>query len=100
MAGRPTVQVVERPEDNRFEAHVDGEVAGVIAYEERAGRVIALHTEVEDRYKGKGVGSRLVSGMVDLLRQDGRALQPVCPFVSAWLERHPDRADVVDGAGP
>lgn len=99
MADGKAVQVVERPEENRFEAHVGGKLAGVIVYQERGGRVVATHTEVDKRYKGRGIGSQLVQGMVDLLRSDGRRLQPVCPFVSAWLERHPDQADVLDGEG-
>ncbi len=99
MADSSKIQVIDRPEHSRFEAHRNGELAGVLGYEQRGDLLVALHTEVDPRFKGRGIGSELVRGMIDQLRADGRRLQPVCPFVKAWLERHPEQNDVLAGEG-
>ena len=96
MAGTPTLVVTENRDAKRFEARADGELVGVIEYIPLAEKIIATHTEVAEEHEGKGIGSALVRGMVDQLRDDGRKLQPKCPYVAAWLRRHPDQADVVD----
>ena len=90
------VQVVDNPELQRFEARVDGTVAGVFAYRERPGNgLVLLHTEVDDAVEGKGVGSRLAAGALDDVRRRGLTVVPLCPFVSAYLKRHPEYADLV-----
>ncbi len=44
---------------------------------------------------GKGVGSKLVQGALDQVRAAGLKLIPQCPFVKAWIDKHPDYADLV-----
>jgi len=44
---------------------------------------------------GKGIGSRLVQGALDQVRASGWKLIPQCPFVKAWIEKHPDYQDLV-----
>jgi hypothetical protein len=61
-----------------------------------------VHTEVEEAVEGTGVGSQLVREALDDFRARGLGVVPVCPFVSAYLRRHPEYADVVgvDSATP
>jgi predicted GNAT family acetyltransferase len=90
------VEVVDNAELHRFEARLDGVVAGEIVYRERAdGRLVLLHTEVDDRFEGHGIGSRLVAGALEDIRGRGLQIVPLCPFVSAYLKRHPEHADLV-----
>jgi predicted GNAT family acetyltransferase len=50
-----------------------------------------MHTEVDDAFEGQGVGSQLVRQMLDQIRADDELKVTVlCPFVNAWLRRHPD----------
>lgn len=100
MADAPAPVVTDAPERRRFEAHIDGELIGFVDYIPLPGKVIATHSQVAEEHEGKGYGSQLVRGMVELLRADGRLLQPLCPYVGAWLRRHPDEADVVDPTTP
>jgi uncharacterized protein len=94
------VEVVDNEELHRFEARVDGAVAGEIVYRERAdGRLVLLHTEVDERLEGHGIGSRLVAGTLEDVRSRGLTIVPLCPFVSAYLKRHPEFADLVAPAG-
>jgi uncharacterized protein len=90
------VEVVDNPELQRFEARVDGQVAGEIVYRERAdGRLVLLHTQVDEQFEHKGIGGRLVAGALEDVRSRGLTIVALCPFVSAYLERHPEYADLV-----
>jgi uncharacterized protein len=99
-----SVQVRDAPDESRYEAWLDGEVAGVLEYRRTSqGVVVLTHTEVDDTYEGRGVGSDLVRAVLDDLRDRGLGRVRVrCPFVTSWLERHPEYEDVVEprsGAG-
>jgi len=78
----------------RFELEQDGHVAA--AYYDLAGNIITFtHTEVPDELGGKGVGSRLVKGALDQVRARGLKVVARCPFVKAYIEKHPDYGDLV-----
>ena len=85
------VVVRDNPEQRRFEAFVDENLAGFSAYDLTDGGIMIMHTEVDDAYEGQGVGSAMVRQMLDQIRADGaRKVTVLCPFVNAWLRRHPD----------
>ena len=94
--------VRNNPEELRYEARRDGQLVGLIRYRIEPGVVVLVHTEVDDEVEGTGVGSQLVRGALDDLRGRGLRLVPVCPFVAAYLRRHPEYADLlgVDPATP
>lgn len=88
-------EVVDRPERNRFEILADGKVAGTATYALREKTITFSHTEVDDAYEGKGIGSTLVKAALDSARERGLTVRPACPFVKAYIERHPDYQDLV-----
>jgi len=89
--------VVDNPERSRFEARTtDGAVAGVVEYSRDADAVTLDHTEVEDGYEGKGVGSRLVSGTLATLLDQGVSVVNDCPFIERYIRRHPGDYDWVE----
>ena len=89
------MEVRDNPGESRFEAYVDGKVAGFSAYDLTDGTIMIMHTEVDDAYEGQGVGSELVRQMLELIRDDGELKVTVlCPFVNTWLRRHPDYGDL------
>lgn len=54
-----------------------------------------FHTEVSEKLKGQGVGMKLISKMVEYARANQLKVIPLCTFVSAQFQRHPDQyADV------
>ena len=89
------VTVRDNPDLSRFEAYVDGRLAGFSAYELSDGVITFTHTEVDDEFEGQGVGSALVRRELDVVRAPGgRRVRPLCPFVRAWIDKHPDYADL------
>lgn len=54
-----------------------------------------VHTDIDPGYEGRGLGSKLVAGALDDLRRRGLGVVPLCPFVAAYLRRHPEQADLV-----
>jgi predicted GNAT family acetyltransferase len=98
-AGQPTTEAFEvrhAPEDSRYEVWAAGERAGFAAYVLDGDRITFTHTEVADRFEGQGVGSVLVAGALDDVRRGARLrVVAQCPFVAAWLERHPDQQDLL-----
>jgi predicted GNAT family acetyltransferase len=89
------VEVHDNPDESRFEAFVAGELAGFSAYLRAGSTITFVHTEVDDAYEGKGVGSDLVRQSLDQVREHpGLRVAASCPFVRAWLREHPDYQDL------
>jgi uncharacterized protein len=86
------MEVVDNPAELRYEIHVDEQLAGSIRYTRDGDVVTLVHTEVDPAFEGHGVGSVLVKGALDDARARGLTVRPLCPFVAAWLRRHPDYA--------
>lgn len=90
------VQIRNRPEQEYYEISVDGQRAGIAAYELENDGVIALtHTEIDDAYEGQGLGSRLARYALDDARSQSLQVRPVCPFIKSWIKRHEDYEDLV-----
>ena len=92
-----SVTVADAAGQQRFEARIDGKLAGYTAYRKsrRQGLVAFTHTEVEDEFSGKGVGGELVRHALDAAREDGLAVLPFCPFVNGYISKHPEYLDLV-----
>jgi uncharacterized protein len=90
------LSVTDVPEAGRYEARADDRVLGLAAYQRQGDRVVFTHTEVDPDAEGGGVGSTLVRGALDDVRARGLRAVPRCSFVRAWIDRHPDYADLVD----
>ena len=88
-------RVVDNPAALRYELWTDEVLAGWIQYT-RAGDVVTLvHTDIDPAFEGRGLGSVLVAGTLDDVRSRGKRIRPLCPFVAAYLRRHPEYADLV-----
>ena len=85
--------VCDNPEANRYELAADGQTS-VLNYERRAGEITLIHTEVPEALRGHGIGESLVKGALDLARAEGLRIIVVCPFVRAYLRRHPTDGSV------
>ncbi len=96
MSDTPDITVADNPERHRYDAVVDGRLAGFAAYQLRPGHVVFTHTEVEPEFEGGGVGSALARAALDDVRARGQQVVPLCRFIAGYIDRHPDYQDLVD----
>jgi predicted GNAT family acetyltransferase len=90
-----TFVVRDDPGRLRYELFRDGEPVGELDYRFEDGVVLLAHTEVPPSLRGQGLASRLVAGALDDIRSRGLRIAPLCPFVAAYLSRHPEQGDLV-----
>ena len=81
--------------DHSYELLLDGEVVGELLYRKRDDVVTLIHTEVPAHLEGRGLGEQLVAGVLEDVRAGGLHIVPLCPFVVAFLRRHPEHGDLV-----
>jgi predicted GNAT family acetyltransferase len=93
--GSTEIVVQNNPDEQRYELLVDGSLLGALLYRLRHDAVALIHTEVSPSLEGRGLGARLVAGALDDIRARGLQVVPICPFVRAYIRRHPDYADLV-----
>jgi predicted GNAT family acetyltransferase len=84
--------------DNRaeqeFELEVDGRRA-IAAYQREGDRIVFTHTHVPKAIEGRGIGSKLIRAALDQVRDEGLKVVAQCPFVAAFIERHPEYRDLL-----
>ncbi|HXG26934.1 MAG TPA: GNAT family N-acetyltransferase [Candidatus Binatia bacterium] len=90
-----TVEIVDRAESRRYEALLDGQLAGFVDYGRVGGRIVAVHTEVFPEFGGRGIASALVRRVLADARAEGARVTPRCPFFQAHFERHPEDRDLL-----
>ena len=88
MAVAERIEVADAPDLDRYELSIDDEVVGFAAYVTRPGLIAFVHTEVDERLEGRGLGDRLIRFALEDARARGLAVLPFCPFVKAFIERH------------
>ena len=89
-----TLAIDHQPEARRFVADVGGKTA-YITYRELDGRLLELdHTYVPREFRGGGIASQLTVRALEYARERGCRVVPSCPFVAAYIERHPEYRDL------
>jgi len=95
--GQPNAQVEVKNNQAKscYEANVDGQLA-VLTYERDGDTITYLHTETPASLEGRGVGSALARAALDEARSQQLTIVPQCPFVAAYIRRHPQYLDLVE----
>ncbi len=88
MNGMENIEVANAPERERYELSIDGEVVGFTAYRARPGLIAFIHTEVDERFQGRGLADRLIRFALEDVRAQGLSVLPFCPFVNAFIDRN------------
>jgi uncharacterized protein len=89
------VKVIDNTERSRYELLDGDELIGFSEYHFHRGEMALLHTEIGERYGGRGLGGELVRGALDDARARGLTVLPYCPFVRGWMTKHPEYRDLV-----
>ena len=87
--------VTNNETQQQYEVQVEGSLA-VVQYERRGQRIVLLHTEVPEALEGRGVGSALARSALEDARARDLTVVPSCPFVSAYIRKHPEYLALVE----
>ena len=89
-----SLQVENDEKERKFYALVDGHEA-MIGYVKSGNTYNLLHTFVPEELRGHGVADQLVQGTLDQIKAQGARFIATCPFVQAFLKRHPEYQESV-----
>ncbi len=91
---KTTTQVRHDSSHQRFTAVVDGQEAE-LDYELRGDVICLTHTGVPPAIGGRGVAGDLVRTALEYARTEGLKVEPTCTYAAAFMERHPQYADLL-----
>jgi len=89
------IAIRDNPDEHRFELRVGDEIAGVAEYVLSPGTIVFTHTVVEEKWNGRGLGTRLARHVLDEAQRRGLRVRPKCPFIRSYIDRHPEYGDLV-----
>ncbi|MFL5678157.1 MAG: GNAT family N-acetyltransferase [Chloroflexota bacterium] len=89
--------VSDAAERHRYEAQLDGALAGFLDYIVKRERIALIHTEVPQVFAGHGIAAALTRFALDDARRRDLKVIAICPYVRRYLEKHPEDMDVVVG---
>lgn len=91
-----TVTLEDGPRHGRYVGRVAGiDAEGEITFTHRGPALLSAdHTGAPDALKGTGVAAAMVDYLVADARARGFRIIPICPYVRARYERHPEWRDV------
>lgn len=95
MEADAATKLADNPEQSRYEILLDDEVAGFVQYRARPGLIALNHTEVDDRFAGRGLAGKLIAFALDDARERGLEVLPFCPFVNEYIQRHREYVGLV-----
>ena len=82
-------RLTDNKAQQQFELWTDRLVA-IISYRTHEDKIFLLHTEVETEFQGKGAGTAIIEKTLHLIEDQHLPMVPYCPFVIAYIKRHPD----------
>lgn len=95
-AGGQSVPLRDDPDNDRYVGEIDGVVIASCFYRVRGSVWVFTHTEVDHMHSGQGIGTAVARFALDDVRRRGGTLVPICPFVAAFIRRHPEYEDLID----
>ena len=90
-----TEAITDNSDEARFELHSGGELAALLAYKREDGLLALTHAETRDGFTGQGLAGQVTAYALARAREEGLGVLPFCPYVKAYLVKHPDQIDVV-----
>ncbi|MGH3847271.1 MAG: GNAT family N-acetyltransferase [Pseudonocardiaceae bacterium] len=93
-------QTTVRAADGKYTIAVDGQTIGLTAVADRDNQRVFYHTEIDDRFGGRGLATILVREALEATRADGKRVVAVCEMVAAFLKKNPEFSDITDPVTP
>lgn len=88
------MEVINNTDRKRFELQIEDKTA-FIEYIRTTDKLFLTHTEVPKELEGQGIGSKMVVHAFNFIKADNLKLVPLCPFVAAYLKRHPEWKNIL-----
>jgi Predicted acetyltransferase len=89
------IPLVKNENKKRFEIEIDGHFA-FINYGEKEHQIALVHTETEPELAGTGAAVAVVEKTLEYIKESGKKLLPFCPYVFAYIKKHPEWKAIVD----
>jgi uncharacterized protein len=89
------IKVVDDPQQSRFEIWAGEVMAGFSGYRLAPGKIVFTHTEIGPAFEGKGLGGTLATAALDAARERSLGIEPLCPFIAAYVKSHPEYQSLV-----
>lgn len=86
--------VVHNAEERRFEIQLDANNIALAEYMMSGNNIIFTHTETPPAYEGQGVAGALAKTALEYAKDQGHKVQPLCPFIKAYVQRHPEYQEI------
>lgn len=90
-------KLIDNTQQKRFEIHIDGHIAfedyEFFTTSQGEQGIAYLHTEVPKALNGQGVAGYLVKYILDDAAAKGLRVKPICPYVKAYIDKHPEYQD-------
>jgi uncharacterized protein len=86
--------------DGKYTIAVDGQTVGLAAVAGRGNQRVFFHTEIEERFGGRGLANILVGEALEATRADGKRVVAVCPMVARFIKKHPEFRDLTEPVTP
>lgn len=83
------IEVQHNADAKRFEVRLADAIA-MVEYMRAGNNIIFTHTEVPPAFEGLGIASKMARVALDYARDNGLKVQPLCPFIKGYIERHPE----------
>ncbi|MGH3206202.1 MAG: GNAT family N-acetyltransferase [Trebonia sp.] len=89
--------VTDNPAASRYELHVGPELAGYVDYlmRDHDTAISLVHTQVAPAFQGEHLATRLARYSLDDARKRGLGVLPFCPYITSWIKKHPEYAELV-----
>lgn len=88
------MEVNNNKTDGQFELHVEGQVAKII-YEVKGKKIYLFSTHVPESLAGRGIGSKLLKGSLEIIEGMNLKVIPKCSFIQGWFMKHPEKRNLL-----
>lgn len=90
-----SAEVIDSLEASRYEIRLDGELAGFAEYRLDGDQISFTHTEIAERFGGRGLGTELIAHAIADAQAKHLAVLPFCSFVREHVAERPDLLELV-----
>ncbi len=90
------MDVVHNLEKKQFEMQL-GEQLAKVQYILGSSEIIFTHTEVPEAFEGQGIAGKIAKVALDYAKDSGMRVRPMCPYIAAYIKRHPEYQSIAAG---